>query len=131
MKHGTGLDNIQLGQLEDIKEVNGMRIELLPACVIELQVEIISHHPELMRLLQEGSQDDNYSPEIYYGIIAAYCGIVLDGAYNQEYLIDQLTKALVGKRSVVSVRGALNIAKIPKELLQTYGDDANGSKAEK
>ena len=106
-------------QLDSITEVNGMKVEMLPKAVIEFNVEIVSHHPELVRLLSENLKTNNFEPDIYYGTIAAYCGIVLEGAYNQEYLIEQLSKALIAKRStlVVATLGADTI-KIPKVLLQ-------------
>lgn len=106
-------------QLDGITEVNGMRIEMLPKAVIEFNIEIASHHPELIKLLNESLKVNNFEPDIYYGTIAAYCGIVLEGAYNQEYLIEQLSKAIIAKRTtlVVATLGA-DTVKVAKALLQ-------------
>jgi len=113
---------MELGHLEDIKESGGMKLDILPAWVIEMQIEILTHHPKLVELLQEGLKDDNFEPETWYGMIAAYCGIVLEGSYDQQYLAENLTKQLIAKRSIVAVVSAdvdgPNIVQVSKEMLQ-------------
>lgn len=113
---------MELGHLEDIKESGGMKLDILPAWVIEMQIEILANHPQLVKLLQEGLKGDNFEPETWYGLIAAYCGIALDGAYSQQYLAENLTKQLIAKRSIVKVVSTdidgPNIVSVSKELLQ-------------
>jgi len=84
----------------DGTEVNGKFIRLLPPEIIAMNTEIIRNHPELVNLLNANLTNENHEPDIFYGTVAAYCGIELNGSYGQQYLIDQLSKALLRKRTV-------------------------------
>lgn len=114
----TNESGVNLAALDDIKEINGMRIEMLPPWVIGLNIEIVTHHPALTVELNRVLKENNMEPEVFYGAIAAYCGIVLEGAYNQQYLAESLTKALVDKRDGISIITDPNITTVSKELLQ-------------
>jgi len=103
---------------DDIKTVNGLRAALHPKWFTELNIEILKH-PELRKELDTILPQENYEPEVFYGTIAAYCGIVLEGAYQQEYLAEQLAKALLNKRAGIAIFDpTLNVTKISKEVLQ-------------
>lgn len=73
---------------------------------IELRKEV-RHHPELLAIIAMADAHDFYEALAH---IAAYCGIVLDGAYTQDD-IDMLCKELAGllytKRTSVAVPGTL------------------------
>ena len=57
------------------------QIEMLPPAVIQLQREIVLHHPTLMRVL--ALMDD---PEQRFEAIAVHCDIKLDGEYTQDQI---------------------------------------------
>ena len=83
-------------------------IHLLPPEMIDLMMEIYSNHPKLAEVLLEASADDNYSVEVFFGSVAAYCGLVLDSsdgntAYTVGELIEQLGNALINKRENMAV----------------------------
>jgi hypothetical protein len=103
--------------LDDLKEVNGMFVRLLPPEIIEFNIEIVTHHPELHTELAAALQG-NGEIETYYGVIAAYCGIVLDGAYNQKELVEKLTRALIDKRDGLKLITIPGVVPVHKELLQ-------------
>jgi hypothetical protein len=104
--------------IHEITEVNGMRVEMLPQHVIDLNVEILQH-PDLRAEIAEKMPMHNYDPNIYYGIIAAYCGIVLEGNYGQKYLAEQLRDALLRKRApMMVVLPNTNMLTVPKEMLK-------------
>lgn len=105
-----------MNRLKGLEAVDGDNVQLLPPEIVDMQVEILTHHPELVGLLREIMQANNYGPEFFYGTVAAYCGIVLEGNYSQKQLIEELSNALIGKRSIVQVIGA-NTIKVSKELL--------------
>lgn len=109
---------VNLAQLDEIKEICGLRVEMLPPWVIGLNIEVVTHHPALSKELNRALKEDNMEPETFYGVIAAYCGLVLEGAYNQQYLAESLTKALVDKRDGICVITDPNITVVPKDLLQ-------------
>jgi hypothetical protein len=59
--------------------------------IIELNAEVVLHHTELNTELCAALQG-NGEIETYYGVLAAYCGIALDGSYVQKDLIASITK---------------------------------------
>jgi hypothetical protein len=89
------LRNIDLGA--------GMVGVMLPECVINLNVEIILHHPECVKLMQESLKESNFDPLSYLSLVAAYCNILVDGEYDSEELVDTLMKALVAKREGINL----------------------------
>lgn len=109
--------DMNLSQLNDIKEVGGLRIEMLPEWVIRMHIEVVTHHPKLSEELNAALKEDNMEPEVFYGVIAAYCGIVLDGNYDQRYLAESLTEALIDKREGILIISDPNITAVSKELL--------------
>lgn len=109
---------IDLSQLDDIYGADGTNVHLLPKEVIQLQVEVMSHHPELKKELDAVLPQDNFDPATFYGIIGAYCNIVLDGSYDETYLCEQLRKALVDKRVAICINSGVNTVKVSKALLQ-------------
>jgi hypothetical protein len=80
--------------------VDGKIVRLLPPEIIAMNTEIMLNHPELVPLLNANLTNENHEPDIFYGTVAAYCGIELNGSYGQQYLIEQLSRALVRKRTV-------------------------------
>jgi len=103
------MSTVNLGQLSSIpRELSHKVIELLPKEVIELNIEILTHHPELTAILHEKLREETCEPDAWYGFVAAYCGIVLDGAYDQKYLQEQLYKALISKRAIVQIGESIN-----------------------
>lgn len=106
-------------EIDGSQDHEGRTIRLLPKAWIELQIEILQNHPklaeELARLMQQESGDVN----VWYGAVGAYLGIVLDGAYSQEQLIEQFSRGLIAKREGIAVGiGSADIVPMPKELLQ-------------
>lgn len=100
------LDNIDGTIIQT--EQGPMTIHLLPKEAIDLNVEIACNHPKLAAVLNQAMREDNYGPEIYFGCIAAYCGIVLDSTnsesgYSVQELYQQLGNALVNKREEMAV----------------------------
>lgn len=90
------------------EEGNQRFIRLLPKELLLMNMEIAIHHPILQELLNEGLRDDAYSPDSYFGIIFAYCGIALDSTntphgYRVDELIEQGTRALIAKRSETGI----------------------------
>ena len=104
-------------ELDGMVMENGMVIRMLPTYVIDLYEEMATYHPPLLNELRNIAKDDNYSPEVFYGCIAAYCGIVLDGGYAQEYLAESLLKELHKKRGIITINTG-DIVTIPKDMLQ-------------
>lgn len=96
----------------------GSRIEILPPHVLALQQEILTHHPELVRAMSLVRKEANYDEATFYGCIFAYCGVVLDGTYDQEYLASRGLQLLAAKRNGQVVISSSDIAVIPKALLQ-------------
>lgn len=81
---------------------------MLPPEVIALNVEIGLHHPELVKLLNEGMRSDAYDISSYFGIIFAYCKIGLDSSlsshgYSVNELVEQAGRALINKREEIAV----------------------------
>jgi len=114
---GYGLDYERIhGQ--EIPGIPGSRMELLPPHIIALCIEIMTHHPNLGALMHTAREEENYDENSFYGFIGAYCGIVLEGAYDQKYLADSLLKALVDKRKGITVITDPNIITVSKDLLQ-------------
>ena len=111
------MNNYDLAHLDDLKQVGDMYIHLLPKEIIELNIEIISHHPELKAEL-EAALKGSGEIETYYGVIAAYCGLVLDGAYDQKELVRKITRGLMDKRLGITVVAIPGVTTVPKELLQ-------------
>lgn len=63
--------------------------------------EELPHHPALMGTLIAQANDDIY---IHIVEIAAYCGIVLDGTYTKDEILqicEKCTEVLVGKRTLI------------------------------
>lgn len=83
--------------------INGKPILMTPIEVMELQVEIMVHHPLLVKELEEKLAANNYEFDMYLGIIAAYCEIVLDGTYDTMTLVNKLYHSLLKKRDVIIV----------------------------
>jgi hypothetical protein len=114
-------DNInwdQVMSLDGTTTADGATIQLMPRAVIELQIEVLSNHPELAAELGVLMKEENGDPNVWYGAIAAYCGIVLDGSYNQEYLCEQLSRSLINKREGIVVAPNSRVVPIHKDLLQ-------------
>ena len=104
-------DNFDLSVLDDIAGApagfdanTGEQLfyQLLPKEMVELNIEIGMHHPKLLKLLGDGLRDDAYSPDRFFGIIFAYCGIALDGTYPMLELCEQAARALINKREVLA-----------------------------
>lgn len=95
------------------------RMELFPPHVINLQMEIMCYHPELVaefnRLVEEEEQMD---ASLFYGMIGAYCGLVMDGDYGQETVAEQLLKALENKRLGNVILDSQDVAIMPTVLLR-------------
>jgi hypothetical protein len=93
--------------------------------MIEVEAEIHTNHPALVRVLHDTLKEENYDFETFFGICFAYCGIVLDSSssatgYSTEYLYEQLGRALVNKRENMAV----SIDTIPSlNALLTTADD--------
>lgn len=79
----------------------GMYITMLPQHVVMLNIELMKHHPDILAEIRDKVAANNYEPEIYYGSIAAACGIMLDGSYDQTELAEKLYEALVRRRSPI------------------------------
>lgn len=100
-------------------------IDLLPIPLFDLNMEILRNHPELVKVITQVSQEDNYSPEIFFGCVAAYCGIVLDSSisptqtYNIGELVEQLGNALINKREVAIA--SVNTIPTAATLIQAAG----------
>lgn len=65
--------------------------EYFPESIIQLQQEI-RNHPPLLKQMSELPDDADLSDKV--GLIAAYCGIVLDGYYDQDN-IEELAEKMV------------------------------------
>lgn len=63
-----------------------LHIEMFPPVVLALQQEI-RNHPKLQQALATLPSEANL--EERFGLIAAYCGMVVDGYYNEE-AVDKL-----------------------------------------
>lgn len=65
---------------------------MLPSAVVQLQREIVLHHPTLMRVL--AMEDD---PNQRFAMIATHCDVIVDGEYTKEqfaYIADKLLPRL-------------------------------------
>lgn len=102
----------------DGQEIDGKTITILPREWLELQIEIISNHPQLANELATLMQNENGDVNVWYGAIAAYLGIVLEGGYSQLELCEQFTRGLINKREGLVVAADSRIVPISKELLQ-------------
>lgn len=110
-----------------IKDSNGneLTIHLLPPQIINMYVEIVTNHPKLVQLLKDNLPEDNYSPEIFFGIVGAYCGIVLDSSesahgYSLQELYEQLGNALINKRECTAV--SVNTVPTVQTLIGQLGE---------
>jgi hypothetical protein len=77
-----------------------MHYQYFDPALIELRREI-THHPDLQVILVAQESTDIY---IHICEIAAYCGIVLDGTYTQEDVLElctKMTEKLIAKRTLV------------------------------
>lgn len=113
--YGVDYDRIH-GQ--EIPGIPGSRMEMLPPHVVALMLEVMMHHPSLGELMHSARDEENYDEASFYGFIGAYCGLVLEGSYDQKYLAESLLKALVDKREGITVISNPDIAIVPKDLLQ-------------
>lgn len=114
---GYGLDYERIhGQ--EIPGHPGSRMEMLPPHVLALMLEVMTYHPALGELMHSHRDEENYDESSFYGFIGAYCGLVLEGSYDQKYLAESLLKALVDKRTGITIITDPNVAVVPKELLQ-------------
>lgn len=94
-----------MGRL-DLRKIDlgdGLVGVMLPECIINLNVEVLLHHPECVKLMQESLKDDNFDPINYICLVAGYCNILVDGEYDSEELIETLMKALVAKREGINI----------------------------
>lgn len=115
-----------LSTLNDIpKSQNGITYALHSPQLIAFQIELLSH-PELAELLAKATKEDNYEPEAFFGTIAAYCGIILEGDYTVEYLLEQLSRALVAKRSPIRLQEAVNTVPVPVAPAEDSEVDVKG-----
>lgn len=98
------MSEVNLSNLDRVpKEINGMQIDLHSRPVLDLLVEIYQHHPLIVAEIMELQKLNNFERDIFYGAIAAYCGIVLDGTYKVDQLCIELLKHLVAKRAGITV----------------------------
>lgn len=77
-----------------------LQFEMFPEELIQLRVEI-DHHPDLRVILATQADKDVY---IQISEIAAYCGIVLDGTYTRDDVINLCglcLKKLISKRTLI------------------------------
>lgn len=73
-------------------------LEYFDQRAIDLNQEVL-HHPELMQRLA-----NNNDPAVKLAHVAAYCEVILDGAYSEEdcnVLCEILTKKLKAKRTLI------------------------------
>ncbi len=130
---------LELGNLDNIEgrpagkdaEGNDLYYRLLPKPMIELNLEIALHHPKLQVLLDEGLRSDAYDISNYFGIIFAYCGIVLDSTgsehgYSVLELCEQGVRALVNKRDGLAV--SVNTIPTSEMLMKGLMDLKEGNK---
>lgn len=104
---------------------------MLPPEMVAMNVEIGMHHPELVRLLDEGLRNDAYGLDSYFGIVFAYCGIALDSSesatgYSVAELVEQAGRALVNKRENVAV--SINTIPSVQSLVQFAIDSKEAHK---
>jgi hypothetical protein len=81
----------------------GYKYDYFPQEMIDLQIEIIKHHPDIQKRLDNQRQKDT---EILLAEIASHLNIILDG----DYLIPDLCKMLLTQ---LQKRRAGNIIIIP------------------
>jgi len=129
---------MDLSNLENIEHMTGKDADgnevfyrLLPKEMIELNMEIGMHHPQLLMLLQEGLRSDAYDISIFFGILFAYCGIVLDSTnsphgYSVKELCEQASRALINKRENTAV--SVNTIPSAQSLVQHLIDAKEESK---
>lgn len=110
-------NNLTKEHLDGMQLPTGQVLKTIPKHIVDLQIELMSHHRSCLQELETMMQGDNYSPELFYGGIAAYCGVVLDGSYGQEYLAEMLLKELYRKRGVPVINTG-KVVPMSKELLQ-------------
>lgn len=73
-------------------------IEYLPSSIVELQKELVYHHPTLCRVLKLIEDDADR-----FAAIATHCNVKLDGDYSAAqiaYVADQLLPRLRDLREV-------------------------------
>lgn len=72
-----------------------------PEVAIQMNIEIVEHHPELAKLL---SKYPHRPLEIKLATIAAYCKIAVDGDFREkdlESLFEMLLKKLKDKSTII------------------------------
>lgn len=77
-----------------------LQFEMFPEPLIQLRIEI-DNHPELMAILAAQVDKDVY---IQICEVAAYCGIVLEGIYTRDDIInlcEMCLKKLISKRTLI------------------------------
>ena len=125
------MESIEGRVIED-EHGNEFTCQLLPDKLIDLYTEVIINHPKLHDLLINLMKEDNYSPEIFFGSVAAYCDLVLDGNYSVDYLCEQLGNALINRReaailSVNSIPTAPDLMRSIAEIKETSEEIVNAN----
>ena len=69
---------------DEIYNLRGMKVEIFPDEVIELNREV-ANHPALMKILSE--QEHKNDMYIMLCEVAAYCSVVLDGYYTKDDIL--------------------------------------------
>lgn len=90
-------------------------LNIFPGEIIELQREILHHHPELQERLANHPAAEW---EIKLAEIAVYCEVILDGTYMPEEiqrLAGILNRKLIERRK--DNRGLLIVAELPPPKL--------------
>lgn len=75
--------------------------EMFPPIMLELQREI-KNHPQLVKKL--AAMPDESPPEARMGMVFAYCGMVVDGYYNEEAVEKLITIALGKLKTIGAIR---------------------------
>jgi len=95
------------------------RMELFPPHVIDLQIEMMCYHPKLIEEFKRlAADEEQFDASLFYGMIGAYCGLVMDGDYGQETVAEQLLKALENKRLGNVIMDSQDVAIVPTILLR-------------